>query len=104
MCFIFGVVPGKVVLLASNSQGFVGEQRVQSLTLLSGNLENEGENSQRNVCHLDFSYGIRERAFNPLDLCRTERTLSWTTEVLPSAFHSFWCLFVICSSFAIAHP
>lgn len=60
--YFFLVIPGETVLLASNSQGFVGEQRVQSLTLLSRNMENAGKNSQRKVAvtsHLDFICGIR---------------------------------------------
>lgn len=60
--YFFLVIPGETVLLASNSQGFVGEQRVQSLTLLSRNMENAGKNSQRKgavTSHLDFICGIR---------------------------------------------
>lgn len=51
-CFLLGVIPEETVLLASNSQGFAGEQCVLSLTLLSRNVENEGKNSQRNVAVL----------------------------------------------------
>lgn len=42
-------MPEEVVLLTSDCEGFAGKQHVLSLPLLPGNVENEGENSRRNI-------------------------------------------------------
>lgn len=108
LCFISGVIPEEVVWLASDHEGFAGEQHVLSLSLLSRDVENEGKNSWRIAAVIQASLTSPEgcgRMFSaPLSReSRDNRNTDWQSAGISLQF-PLVAFMVTENNLATAHP
>lgn len=102
------MIPEEVVWLASDHEGFAGEQCVLSLSLLSRDVENEGKDSRRNVIVIQASLTSPEgcgRVFSALLSCEggENRDMDWQSAEISLQFRLV-VFMVTENNLATAHP